>query len=229
MKIKCTSYDDSISIDFFPNSTPFFPSRARIRGPAVCSPVPKHRSGRLPDPLYDLRGDRDHSPDSDPEYLPDEDSLSSLPPSVFSYGTDDQEPQPGPSGVAQTVVTSPQQTEPDNSSLSEDSPEHRARDKVSGIKRGPSGANWIKRNDDYLPCACGSLIERRLVKRHVTQMCRLEPSPLARVQDHIKQVAGWSRLMSDTRVQCSKCLAEITSGEKTTITKAINTHLSKKH
>ena len=177
----------------------------------------------MPDPLSELQDDRER--DSGSEYYPDEESLSSLPPSLLLSDTDEQESQPGPSGAAQTIVAS----RSPNSSGPEDYSEHHAGDKVRGVKRGPSGANWVIREDDYLPCACGSLIERKRVNRHVSQMCRLQPSPLARVKGHTKQVGGWSRLGSDKKVQCSKCLVHIQAGQKTTIAKAINTHLSKKH
>ena len=103
----------------------------------------------MPDPLSD----------SGSEYHPDEESMSSLPPSLLLSDTDEQESQPGPSGAAQTIVAS----RSPNSSGPEDYSEHHAGDKVPGVKRGPSWANWVRREDEYLPCACGSLIERKRV------------------------------------------------------------------
>ena len=100
---------------------------------------------------------------------------------------------------------------------------------LPGIKRGPSGAKWFRREDDSLPCECGSLIHRKRVPRHINQLYRLKPSPLADVRLHLKQVVGWSLVDAEKRVKCSDCSAMITATDKTTIAKAVNTHLSKKH
>ena len=73
------------------------------------------------------------------------------------------------------------------------------------------------------------MIEEKRVTRHIREICKMNPSPLADVKQHIRNTVSWMRVNASHKTSCPKCLCRITATEKTTMAKAIGTHLSKHH
>ena len=157
-----------------------------------------------------------------PEYVYDPSTSSSSSPNPdHSTVAGHRVSTPGPVQSDSASTQPPSEPEPGPSAAPATRP---------GVGRGLSGTNWYRREDDYLPCSCGSLIHRKRVPRHVNELCRLKlKSPLQPIRPHLKQVVGWSRIDADKRVKCSDCSATITATQRTSIAKAVNTHLCKKH
>ena len=140
-----------------------------------------------------------------------------------------KEPQGGPQSGPSPARTEPKacsaEHQPEERNTAAD---HAADQHVPGIERGPSGDKW-RRLDGKVACPCGMVIDITRVSRHIKQLCKLNPCPLADIREHVKGTCTWMRVSAESRTTCPICEAKITATGKTTMAKSIGTHISKKH
>ena len=164
------------------------------------------------DPECDRRDREPEDSDQEPEYRDGDPEYHDNQPEEEEE-EEYVEPKPGPSGAP-------------------------CRDKGHARKRGgssstnptsgPSGPNW-ERLPGYLACPCGLLVDKKKISRHISESCRLNPCPLVKIRQNLKDTVTWKRVDAERRATCPKCKKTIKAAAKTTMARAIATHLCKQH
>ena len=156
--------------------------------------------------------------------------LATIPSDEETGADEDEEPQAGPSsrksiyekeGTGEPGPSSERKSEDLPQTSSSDDEDHR-------IRSGPSGDNWV-RDEKRLACPCGMMIARNRVSRHIKELCKIKPSPLARLKKHLRGLVSVKKMNSARVAQCP-CGSVLKAGANdVSVARAMGRHISMKH